>query len=92
MLRKSLLLTVCLCILSAPMALAGENLYAMPAPSAGDAGSIALSSGVCTKGPHGSGEIISWAKKEGQCRNSSNGLSWVENGIATQDYQHWRSR
>lgn len=90
MLRKSLLLTVCLCILSAPMAIAGEKRGEVPAPYAGEASSITFSSAMCTKGPNGSGEIIAWAKKEGQCRYSSNGQSWVENGIANHDYQHSR--
>lgn len=90
MLRKSLMLTACLCILSAPMAMAGENHNYRSAASAGYAGSASSSPGVCTKGPNGSGEVIGWVKNEGQCRHSSNGQSWVQSGIVTQNYQHSR--
>lgn len=90
MLRKSLLLTVCLCFLSAPLAMAGENHNPNPAAAAYYAVSIASFPGACTKGSNGSGEVINWAKKEGQCRNSSIGQSWVQDGIVIQQYQHLR--
>ena len=79
MIRKSLLLAACLCLLAAPMAFSADNTYRSPSPAAGSAGNYNQPGG-CYTGSDGRGDVISWAKTELQCRTQSSGHSWVGDG------------
>ena len=76
MLRKSLLLTACLCILAAPAAFAAGDSNRYQAPPAGNS-SIYNQAGACYTGLNGQGEVIDWAKNEMQCRTQTSGRSWI---------------
>lgn len=85
MLRKTLLLTACFCILSAPLVHAGAFSYDHQSPSAGYYGDSrhqngASSEGLCYAGLNGHGEVIKWAYDKNRCQNQSSGQSWAEPG------------
>ena len=89
MLRSSLLMAACLCLLTAPMAMAADSRTADPALSAGQAADEGAypGYGVCYSGRDGEGETINWVKNPEQCQHSSNGQSWVVDGIVQQNFQ-----
>ena len=81
MLRKSLFLSLCFCLMLVPMALAGGRPQ-----TASSAGEYVLSGngqtgGLCYRDVNGQGDIIDWVKSEQQCVSSTNGLSWGTNGV-----------
>ena len=79
MLRKALLLTACLSILSAPMAFAGSGYSPnQPAAAGGRSAGVYQGYGLCYTEPNGTGEVINWVKSEMQCRTQSNGRSWAD--------------
>ena len=94
MLRKSLLLTLCLCLLAAPMALAaGDDRRTPTGPSTsyqsydhrmtavpGGSSADYQADGMCFTGPNGQGEAIDWAKSKLQCSTQTNGHSWASSG------------
>lgn len=89
MVKKVLLMSLTLCLLVAPMSMASDYTISRQTPAAGQpySGETYNDNGLCYRGPNGSGEVITWVKNENQCRTSSNGQSWVRDGIVIKNYQ-----
>ena len=86
MLRKSLLLSACFCLLAAPMALAAGNYdydRGTQQPAFGHQSAAYLNGGMCYAGENGRGDVIDWAANELQCRTQTNGQSWGGQGTHT---------
>lgn len=83
MLRKSLMLTAVLCFLAVPLAADETNINRSDNKTP-----IQIRSGICLNTNNGSQEVIKWATSESQCRNSTNGNMWIENGVVKRTFQH----
>ena len=89
MFRKNVfMLAACLCFFAAPVLMAEEyRPYSQSTAGIPQTAKSYADSGSCYRGLNGTDGAISWVKSESQCRNQSNGQSWVSHGVA-QNYHH----